>query len=88
MIDLIIDKRTRDLGGGFEIVPAFAKRRMVGLSSFRPDGSGGFRTRHPQAGRAPASAYRPVHRHYLYSGAMTHRDSLGFAKSVPAPSTG
>lgn len=32
MIDLIIDKRTRDLGGGFEVgrVLPFAKRRMVG----------------------------------------------------------
>ena len=32
MIDLIIDKRTRDLGGSFEVgrVLPFAKRRMVG----------------------------------------------------------
>ena len=32
MIELIIDKRTRDLGGGFEVgrVLPFAKRRMVG----------------------------------------------------------
>lgn len=36
MIELIIDKRTRDLGGGFEVgrVLPFAKRRMVGPFAF------------------------------------------------------
>ena len=40
MIELVIDKRIRDLGGGFEVgrVLPFAKRRMVGPFIFLRNG--------------------------------------------------
>lgn len=86
MIELIIDKRTRDLGGGFEVgrVLPFAKRRMVGpFIFFDQMGPVDF-----EAGIPRELDVRP-HPHiglstvtYLYSGAMTHRDSLGFKQEI------
>jgi len=86
MIDLIIDKRTRDLGGGFEVgrVLPFAKRRMVGPFiffdqmgpvDFAPGIPRELDVRpHPHIGLSTVT--------YLYSGAMTHRDSLGFQQEI------
>ncbi|HRK69685.1 MAG TPA: pirin family protein, partial [Hyphomonas sp.] len=86
MIDLIIDKRTRDLGGGFEVgrVLPFAKRRMVGPFiffdqmgpvDFAPGIPRELDVRpHPHIGLSTVT--------YLYSGAMTHRDSLGFKQEI------
>jgi redox-sensitive bicupin YhaK (pirin superfamily) len=86
MIDLIIDKRTRDLGGGFEVgrVLPFAKRRMVGPFiffdqmgpvDFAPGIPRELDVRpHPHIGLSTVT--------YLYSGAMTHRDSLGFRQEI------
>ncbi|MBY9068304.1 pirin family protein [Hyphomonas sp. WL0036] len=86
MIELIIDKRTRDLGGGFEVgrVLPFAKRRMVGPFIFFDqmgpvDFAAGIPREldvrpHPHIGLSTVT--------YLYSGAMTHRDSLGFKQEI------
>lgn len=86
MIELIIDKRTRDLGGGFEVgrVLPFAKRRMVGPFiffdqmgpvDFAPGIPRTLDVRpHPHIGLSTVT--------YLYSGAMTHRDSLGFRQEI------
>jgi redox-sensitive bicupin YhaK (pirin superfamily) len=86
MIDLIIDKRTRDLGGGFEVgrVLPFAKRRMVGPFiffdqmgpvEFAPGIPRELDVRpHPHIGLSTVT--------YLYSGAITHRDSLGFKQEI------
>jgi len=86
MIDLIIDKRTRDLGGGFEVgrVLPFAKRRMVGPFIFFDqmgpvDFAAGIAREldvraHPHIGLSTVT--------YLYSGALTHRDSLGFQQEI------
>ncbi len=86
MIDLIIEKRTRDLGGGFEVgrVLPFAKRRMVGPFiffdqmgpvDFAPGIPRELDVRpHPHIGLSTVT--------YLYSGAMTHRDSLGFQQEI------
>jgi len=85
-IDLIIDKRRRDLGGGFEVgrVLPFAKRRMVGPFIFF-DQMGPVRL---AAGIPRALDVRP-HPHiglatvtYLFDGAMTHRDSLGVSQEI------
>lgn len=86
MIDLIIDKRTRDLGGGFEVgrVLPFAKRRMVGPFiffdhmgpiEFAPGIPRDYDVRpHPHIGLSTVT--------YLYNGAMTHRDSLGYEQEI------
>jgi redox-sensitive bicupin YhaK (pirin superfamily) len=86
MIELIIDKRTRDLGGGFEVgrVLPFAKRRMVGPFiffdqmgpvDFAPGIPRELDVRpHPHIGLSTVT--------YLYSGALTHRDSLGFKQEI------
>ena len=86
MIDLIIDKRTRDLGGGFEVsrVLPFAKRRTVGPFNFFDqmgpvDFAAGIPREldvrpHPHIGLSTVT--------YLYSGAMTHRDSLGVKQEI------
>lgn len=86
MIDLIIDKRTRDLGGGFEVgrVLPFAKRRMVGPFIFfdhmgpidlAPGIPRSFDVRpHPHIGLSTVT--------YLYNGAITHRDSLGYEQEI------
>lgn len=80
-IDLIIDKRIHDLGGGFEVgrVLPFRARRMVGPFTFFDQmgpmdlAPGIPRTLdvrpHPHIGLSTVT--------YLYDGAMTHRDSLG-----------
>ncbi len=86
MIELIIDKRARDLGGGFEVgrVLPFAKRRTVGPFiffdqmgpvDFAPGIPRELDVRpHPHIGLSTVT--------YLYSGAMTHRDSLGFKQEI------
>lgn len=80
-IDLIIDKRIHDLGGGFEVgrLLPFRARRMVGPFVFfdhmgpvdlAPGIPGNLDVRpHPHIGLSTVT--------YLYDGAMTHRDSLG-----------
>ncbi len=86
MIELVIDKRIHDLGGGFEVgrVLPFAKRRMVGPFIFfdqmgpldlAPGIPGKLDVRpHPHIGLSTVT--------YLYSGALTHRDSLGFHQEI------
>jgi redox-sensitive bicupin YhaK (pirin superfamily) len=85
-IELIIDKRPHDLGGGFEVgrVLPFYARRMVGPFIFF-DQMGPV---HLGAGIPQNLDVRP-HPHiglstvtYLYEGAMTHRDSLGFHQEI------
>lgn len=86
MIEMIIEQRRRSLGGGLTVgrVLPFAKRRMVGPFIFFdhmgpidiPPGI--HRTAdvrpHPHIGLSTVT--------YLYSGEMTHRDSLGFEQAV------
>lgn len=86
MIELVIDKRIRDLGGGFEVgrVLPFAKRRMVGPFIFFDqmgplDLAPGIPEKldvrpHPHIGLSTVT--------YLYSGALTHRDSLGCHQEI------
>lgn len=86
MIERIIDKQTHDLGGGFEVgrVLPFAARKMVGPFIF-------FDHMGPKslaAGIPKELDVRP-HPHigistvtYLYDGALTHRDSLGFHQEI------
>ena len=85
-IDLIIDKRAHDLGGGFEVgrVLPFAKRRMVGPFIFF-DHMGPVEL---EAGIPKHLDVRP-HPHiglstvtYLYEGSINHRDSLGFDQEI------
>lgn len=86
MIELVIDKRARNLGGGFEVgrVLPFAKRRMIGPFVFF-DHMGPLELApgipreldvrpHPHIGLATVT--------YLYKGAITHRDSLGFRQEI------
>lgn len=85
-IERIIDKRTHDLGGGFEVgrVLPFAARRMVGPFIFLdhlgplalpPGIPRQFDVRpHPHIGLSTVT--------YLYSGQITHRDSLGFHQEI------
>lgn len=86
MIELIIDQRRKDLGGGFEVgrVLPFARRRMVGPFVFF-DHMGPVRL---QAGIDRSLDVRP-HPHiglstvsYLFSGEIMHRDSLGFEQPI------
>ena len=86
MIDLIIDKRAHDLGGGFEVgrVLPFHARRMVGPFIFfdhmgpvdlAPGAPRRLDVRpHPHIGLSTVT--------YLYDGALTHRDSLGFKQEI------
>lgn len=86
MIELVIDQRRRDLGGGFEVgrVLPFAKRRMVGPFVFFDHmgpmtiAAGADRSidvrPHPHIGLSTVS--------YLFSGEIMHRDSLGFEQSI------
>lgn len=86
MIERIIDKRAHDLGGGFEVgrVLPFHARRMVGPYVFFDhmgpvDLAAGisrdFDVRpHPHIGLSTVT--------YLYDGALTHRDSLGFQQEI------
>ncbi len=85
-IERIIDKRTHDLGGGFEVgrVLPFHAHRMVGpfifFDHFGPvDLAPGIPREldirpHPHIGLSTVS--------YLYDGAMTHRDSLGYRQEI------
>ncbi len=86
MIELVIDQRRRDLGGGFEVgrVLPFAKRRMVGPFIFfdhmgpvdlAPGLDRTFDVRaHPHVGLSTVS--------YLFSGEIMHRDSLGYEQPI------
>lgn len=86
MIDLVIDQRRRDLGGGFEVgrVLPVAKRRMVGPFIF-------FDHMGPvdlPAGIPEDMDVRP-HPHiglstitYLYQGEIMHRDSVGSEQAI------
>jgi redox-sensitive bicupin YhaK (pirin superfamily) len=86
MIELVIEQRRRDLGGGFEVgrVLPFAKQRMVGPFIFFDhmgpldlapgvDRSVDVRP-HPHVGLSTVS--------YLFSGEIMHRDSLGYEQSI------
>ncbi len=78
-IDLVINARARDLGGGFKVrrVLPWHKRRMVGPFIFfdhfgpvdYPPGKGFDVRPHPHIGLATVT--------YLYEGAIAHRDTVG-----------
>ncbi len=86
MIEMVIEQRRRDLGGGLEVgrVLPFAKRRMVGPFIFfdhmgpldlSPGIDRGLDVRpHPHVGLATVS--------YLFSGEIMHRDSLGYEQPI------
>lgn len=86
MIDLVIEQRRRSLGGSMEVgrVLPFAKRRMVGPFTFFDhigplDIAPGLARNadvaaHPHIGLATVT--------YLFSGQITHRDSLGYAQEI------
>jgi hypothetical protein len=79
MLELVIDSRPRDLGGGLRVgrVLPFARRRMVGpfifLDHMGPadlaPGEGVEVRPHPHVGLATVT--------YLFDGEIRHRDSLG-----------
>lgn len=85
-IERIIDRRTHDLGGGFVVgrVLPFHARRMVGPFIFfdhlgpldlTPGIPKDLDVRpHPHIGLATVT--------YLYSGQITHRDSLGYHQEI------
>lgn len=85
-ISRIIDQRSHDLGGGFVVgrVLPFHARRMVGPFIFfdhmgpvdvAPGAPRGIDVRpHPHIGLSTVT--------YLYSGQITHRDSLGFHQDI------
>lgn len=93
LIEQLIDKRAHDLGGGFtvgRVLPSPA-RRMIGPFVFfdhmgpvdlAPGIPRDLDVRpHPHIGLATVT--------YLYSGTITHRDSVGsHQESSPVPSTG
>lgn len=86
MIELVIEQRRRDLGGGFNVgrVLPFAMRNMIGPFIFfdhmgpldlAPGIDRSLDVRpHPHIGLATVS--------YLFSGQIMHRDSLGFEQPV------
>lgn len=86
MIERIIDKRPHDLGGGFQVgrvLPFHARRTVgpyiffdhMGPVDFAPGISRQLDVRpHPHIGLATVT--------YLYDGAITHRDSLGFHQEI------
>lgn len=86
MIEMIIDQRRRDLGGGFEVgrVLPYAKRRMVGPFIFFDHmgpmdiAAGADRSLdvrpHPHIGLSTVS--------YLFAGEIMHRDSLGYEQVI------
>lgn len=83
---LLIDRRTHDLGGGFIVgrVLPYRKRRMVGPFIFF-DHMGPLEL----AAGAPRELDVKPHPHiglstvtYLYSGAITHRDSVGSLQEI------
>lgn len=86
MIEMVIEQRRRDLGGGFEVgrLLPYAKRRMVGPFIFFDhmgpmdiaagvDRSLDVRP-HPHIGLSTVS--------YLFSGELMHRDSLGYEQAI------
>ncbi len=83
-IDLLVQGRAHDLGGGFAVrrVLPSVRRRMVGpfvfLDHFGPmdvPPGGGMEVRpHPHIGLATVS--------YLFEGGIFHRDSLGYAQAI------
>jgi len=84
MLDLVIESRQRDLGGGLAVgrVLPFARRRMVGPfvfldhmgpAAFQP-GQGIDVRPHPHIGLATIT--------YLFDGSMMHRDTLGSALEI------
>ena len=86
MIDLVIDQRRRDIGGGFEVgrVLPFAQRRMVGPFVFG-DHMGPMTI----AAGAPRSLDVRPHPHiglstitYLFDGEIMHRDSVGSEQPI------
>jgi hypothetical protein len=83
-IELIIEPRERDLGGGFKVrrILPYAKRRMVGPfifldhmgpTDFAPGGGIDVRP-HPHIGLATVT--------YLFEGEILHRDSLGSVQAI------
>jgi hypothetical protein len=86
MIEMVIEQRRRDLGGGFEVgrVLPFEKRRTIGPFIFfdhmgpldlAPGINRGLDVRpHPHVGLATVS--------YLFSGEIMHRDSLGYEQPI------
>lgn len=86
MIERIINRRTHDLGGGFEVgrVLPFHARRMVGPYIFfdhmgPAELAPGFPREmdvrpHPHIGISTVT--------YLYDGTITHRDSLGVTQDI------
>lgn len=86
MIEMVIEQRRRDLGGGFEVgrVLPYAKRRMVGPFIFfdhmgpmdiAAGADRGLDVRpHPHIGLSTVS--------YLFSGEIMHRDSLGYEQAI------
>jgi redox-sensitive bicupin YhaK (pirin superfamily) len=86
MIEMVIEQRRRDLGGGFEVgrVLPFAKRRMIGPFIFfdhmgpldlLPGIDRNLDVRpHPHIGLSTVS--------YLFSGEIMHRDSLGYEQPI------
>ncbi len=83
-IELLVQGRAHDLGGGFAVrrVLPSVKRRMVGpfifLDHFGPMDvpvGGGMEVRpHPHIGLATVT--------YLFDGGIFHRDSLGYAQAI------
>ncbi len=84
MLDLVIESRPRDLGGGLAVgrVLPFVRRRMVGPfifldhmgpADFRP-GEGIDVRPHPHIGLATVT--------YLFDGEIHHHDNLGFSQKI------
>lgn len=86
MIEMVIEQRRRDIGGGFEVgrVLPFMKRRMIGpfifFDHFGPvDLAAGLEKSvdirpHPHIGLSTVS--------YLFAGEIMHRDSLGYEQAI------
>jgi redox-sensitive bicupin YhaK (pirin superfamily) len=84
MLDLVIDSRPRDLGGGLQVgrVLPFARRRMVGPFIFLDHmGPADFRSGegidvrpHPHIGLSTVT--------YLFDGEIHHHDNLGFSQKI------
>src|ERR1035438_2632620 len=84
MLDLVIESRPRDLGGGLSVgrVLPFARRRMVGPFIFLDHmGPAAFRAgegidvrAHPHIGLATVT--------YLFDGEIHHHDNLGYSQKI------
>jgi hypothetical protein len=84
MLDLVIESRPRDLGGGLAVgrVLPFARRRMIGPfifldhmgpAAFQP-GQGIDVRPHPHIGLATVT--------YLFDGEIHHHDNLGYSQKI------